>query len=304
MFPPSVSDGTFGVWFRSGIHSLQDLYVDNNFASFEQLVNRFNIPRSHFFRYLQLRNFIASHSNCFPLYPQVSLLDSIFKMGKNLKQIIGKIYGLLNLFNLSTLDYLKHKWEEDLSEQIPDAVWQKVIRRIHTSSICQRHTVVQFKIVHRLHWSKVRLSKIRPELDPTCDRCKQAHATLLHMFWTCPKLHHFWQSIFNTLSKILMEQIDPSPLTALFGVTPQAVNLSNCKSNMVAFCTLLARRLILLRWKDPLPPSYSHWIRETMQHLKLEKIRYSLQGSVLKFYATWQPFLAFVDQMEAENVTL
>lgn len=101
-----------------------------------------------------------------------------------------------------------------------------------------------------------------------------------------------------------MQPIDPSPLTALFGVTPQAVNLSHAKSNVVAFCTLLARRLILFRWKDPLPPSYFHWIRETMQHLKLEKIRYSLQGSVLKFYATWQPFLAFVDQMEAENVIL
>ena len=114
-FPPSVLDGAFGVWYRSGIHSLQNVYADNNFASFEQLVDRFNIPRSHFFRYLQLQNFIASHSNCFPLYPCVILLDSIFKLGKNLKQIIGKIYGLLNLFNLSTLDYLKHKWEEDLN---------------------------------------------------------------------------------------------------------------------------------------------------------------------------------------------
>ena len=127
---------------------------------------------------------IASHSSCFPLYPCVSVLDSIFKLGKNLKQIVGKIYGLPNLFNLSILDYLKHKWKEDLNEQIPDIVWQKVIRRIHMSSICQRHTVEQFKIVHRLHWSKVRLSKIRPELNPTCDRCKQAHATLLHTFWT------------------------------------------------------------------------------------------------------------------------
>ena len=304
MFPPSVLDGAFGVWSRNGIHSLQDLYVDNNFASFEQLVDRFNIPRSHFFRYLQLRNFIASNFSCFPLCPRGSLLDSIFKLGKNSKQIIGKIYGLLNLFNLSTLDYLKHKWEEDLNEQIPDAVWQKIIRRIHTSSICQRHTVVQFKIVHRLHWSKVRLSKIRPELNPICDRCKQDPATLLHMFWTCPKLLHFWQSIFKTFSKILMEPIDPSPLSALFGVTPQAVNLSSSKSNVVAFCTLLARRLILFRWKDPFPPTYSHWIREIMEYLKLEKIRYSLQGSVLKFYATWQPFLTFVDQMEAENVTL
>lgn len=96
----------------------------------------------------------------------------------------------------------------------------------------------------------------------------------------------------------------PFPLTALAGVTPQAMNVSNSKSNVVVFCMLLAGRLILFRRRDPLPPSFSHWIRGAMQLLKLEKIRYSLSGSVLKFYATWQPFLAFVDQMEAENITL
>lgn len=190
-----------------------------------------------------------------------------------------------------------------MNEQIPDAIWQNIIRRIHSSSICQRHAVVQFKIVHRLHWSKVRLSRIRPELDPTCDRCKQAPASLLHMFWTCPRLHSFWRSIFNTFSEMLEEPLDPSPLIALFGVAPQTMNLSNYKCNMLAFCTLLARRLILFRWKDPLPPTHSLWVKEVMQYLKLEKIRYSLQGSVLRFYATWQPFLTFVEKMKAEKVT-
>jgi len=267
MFIPSILDGAFGIWCRNGISSLQDLYVDNNFASFEQLVNKFDIPRSHFFRYLQLRNFVTSHSDCFPSCPPTSLLDSILRIGTKSKQIIGRIYSLLNLHNLATLDHLKNKWEEDLNEQIPDAIWQKIIRRIYSSSICQRHVVVQFKIVHRLHWSKVRLSRIRPELDPTCDRCRQDPANLLHMFWTCPRLYNYWQSIFNTFSKIIEKPIDPSPFIALFGVTPQGVHLDKYECNMIAFCTLLARRLILFRWKDPLPPTHSLWIKEIMQHI-------------------------------------
>ena len=56
-----------------------------------------------------------------------------------------------------------------------------MLQRIHSSSICLRHAVIQFKMVNWVHWSKAKLSKIRPDLDPTCDRCKQAPDTLLDM---------------------------------------------------------------------------------------------------------------------------
>ena len=171
-------------------------------------------------------------------------------------------------------------------------------RKLLNGSIHQRHVVVQFKVVHRLHWSKVRLSKFRPELDPICDRCRQAPASLLHMFWTCPSLYNFWKLIFDAFSETIGVPVEPSPFLALFGVTPQNMHLSSYNCKMVAFCTLLARRLILFKWKDSLPPTFSHWIKEIMQYLKLEKIRYSLQGSVQRFYAIWQPFLTFVEKIK------
>lgn len=110
---------------------------------------------------------------------------------------------------LAPLEQLKTKWEEDLKEQISDATWQKVVHRIYNSSVCQRHTVIQFKIVHRLHWSKVRLSKIRSDVDPVCHRCKRDPADLLHTFWTCPKLLTFWHPIFEAFSKMLKVTLNP-----------------------------------------------------------------------------------------------
>lgn len=48
---------------------------------------------------------------------------------------------------------------------------------------------------------------------------------------------------------------------------------------------------------------YSHWIREVMYHIKLERIRYTIRGSTRKFHNVWQPFLIFVDvNMEADNM--
>lgn len=216
---------------------------------------------------------------------------------------MSRIYEQLNVYDLTPLDILKNKWETDLDEPISEEMWHKIIQRIFSSSICLRHAVIQFKIVHRLHWSKVRLSKIT-DIDPTCDRCRQDPATLLHMFWTCPRLYMFWLNIFETFSGILGKVVEPSPLIALFGVAPEDASLSKREVNMVAFCSLLARRLILFKWKDPIPPTHSHWIREVMCHLKLEKIRYTVRGSTEKFYNIWQPFFTFVEGMEADNMTM
>lgn len=90
MFTPSNLDKAFDVWAKSGVYTFQDLYINITFVSFDKLVNRFKIPSSHFFRYLQVRNFLVSHTDCFPSYPPTSILDSIFKVGEDLKPIIGK----------------------------------------------------------------------------------------------------------------------------------------------------------------------------------------------------------------------
>lgn len=49
MFIPSLIDEVFDRWSRRGMLSLSDLYIDGNFASFEQLVQKYHIPKSHFY---------------------------------------------------------------------------------------------------------------------------------------------------------------------------------------------------------------------------------------------------------------
>jgi len=230
MFVPSMMDEAFNVWVGSGVGALSDLYIENKFASFEQLQQKYGLHKSFFYRYLQLRGFVASNSNCFPLSPPESLLETILKCKVNMKKIIGRIYTLLNTHNMNSLDG-------------------------------------QFKIVHRLHWSKDRLSRIKTGIDPTCDRCRQAPATLLHMFWSCPTLCGFWHSIFEAFSGICGTAVHPSPLISLFGVAPVGVTFSGNQLGMMAFCSLLARRLILFKWKDAFPPTYGQWIGEVMRYI-------------------------------------
>lgn len=158
---------------------------------------------------------------------------------------------------MTPLDLLKNQWETDLDEPISKETWHKIIQGISSSSICLRHALIQFKIVHCLYWSIIRLSKIKANTVPTCDRCRQAPVALQHMFWACTKLYTFWQTIYETFSTIFGKAVKPSPFIALFGVAPVDTPFSRWKSSMLAFCSFLARRLILFTWKYPIPPNYS-----------------------------------------------
>lgn len=55
-FLPCQTDGVFAVWRDWGLAILGDLYINKQFASFNQLKAKFNIPNSNFFpRYLQIQ---------------------------------------------------------------------------------------------------------------------------------------------------------------------------------------------------------------------------------------------------------
>ena len=62
---------------------------------------------------------------------------------------------------------------------------------------------------------------------------------------------------------------------------------------MVSYVSLLARRLIILNWKQKTAPTYSNLMTDVMRHLELEKIRFLLKNQESKFYRIWQPFIDY-----------
>ncbi len=63
-----------------------------------------------------------------------------------------------------------------------DQNWHQAIKRTHTSSLCARHGLIQFKVLHRVNFSKAWLSEIFPEVEDRCDRCHTSPCNLSHMF--------------------------------------------------------------------------------------------------------------------------
>ena len=299
LFQPSLLDNGFKIWRDKGIHSIRDLYFENTFASFEQLSAKYELTNAHFFRYLQIRDFVRKKFPNFPNLPPLSCLDSLLKVNLLKRGRVSMIYAeIMNILSPS-VSHIREEWVNDIGVTLSDEEWEMALFRVHASSICSRHALIQFKVLHRLHYSKVRLARIFPDINPVCDRCKQAPATNGHMLWSCPKLTEFWDSYFKTISQIYNYHIQPSSATAIFGITPCSEE-SNPPANLqrvIAFSSLLAKCAILFKWKDPKPPTHSQWIRDMMQNIKLEKIRCTLNGSMKKFHKTWDPFIQHVNML-------
>lgn len=191
LFQPSLLDPTFQEWQRLGIECFRDLFTDISFVSFEQLTEKFSLPKSHFFRYLQIRHFLRCQLPNFPQTPDVNIVDALLSLQPSHKGLISIIYNKLLGIRQAPLNNIKVAWEQDLNLTLSDDMWDTIFKLVNSTSLCARHCLLQFKVVHRTHISKSKLSHYYPDVDPYCDKCKREEASLIHMFWTCPSLEKY-----------------------------------------------------------------------------------------------------------------
>lgn len=142
------------------------------------------------------------------------------------------------------------------------------------SSVCVRHGLIQFKVNHRLHLLRSKLSRIYQGADPTCPRYKQLPAYIYHM--SCTQVE-----IFQTFSAIYNKIIERGG----------SVGLITNQRTAIAFSSSLARSLSLFNWIKVTPPAHKWWVEEVMAHLKLELLRFTLQGNTKRIYKVCQPFI-------------
>ena len=188
--------------------------------------------------FFQIHSFPREKIPSFPFIPPRNHLDAILKLDPYEKKRVSVIYNMINDLKLKLWDKTKMAWEKDLGVELSEDMWQYSLERIHTLSLCIRHGLIQFKVLHRLHYSRDKLSKLYPTADG------------IDMFWSCPSLNDYWRQIFDVFPKICGQTITPDYHTAIFGVPPPGCKVSNLQTNALAFASLLTRRLILFNTFD------------------------------------------------------
>ena len=85
---------------------------------------------------------------------------------------------------------------------------------------------------------------------------------------------------------------------AIFGVPGEGIQMTSRLKDVFAFATLLTRRRIFLEWKSEHSPKASAWMNDLMLFLKLEKIKYSITGSILKFHKRWDALVFYFERLK------
>ena len=297
LFLPASTDKAFSLWQRSGLVRLRDLYANNVFASFRDLCEKFNLPKSHLFRYFQVRSFVKSNSTSFPNLPPSSVIDSILDIPTNQKGLISEIYILISHSRQTSLDKIRKDWEREFGRIIDDNDWNSVLTRVNNSTSCSRLNLIQFKVVHRFYFTNSKLSKMYSYITDTCNRCHMTPANMTHMFWSCPHLQTYWTVIFKHLAEALNMKLTPCAEMAIFGVSPDPQTTRKEGRDSIAFASLLARRRILLEWKSLYAPKATLWLKDLMMYLDLEKIKYNLRGTPEKFYLAWGGMINYIAKL-------
>ncbi len=159
VFPPGLQDNIFFQWKHMGIVTI-DLYREGTCSSFEQLKQYCALV---FFCYLQVRDFVRKHISDFDVFNLNPTIVNVHAGASVTVSIFSKL--LVEKVDNNTL-----------------LIFMKTfgLRNVHTCSVNARHSLIQFKVIHRLRYSKLKLHQIYPTISPLCNKCETLEGTLFH----------------------------------------------------------------------------------------------------------------------------
>lgn len=299
-FKPGRQDVGFKQWIDLGISKMKDLFNDHTLMSFQQLVDKYNLPRKHFFKYLQIRSFIHAQSKTYAT-PPLSQLEQYTVNHLQGRGQLSKLYNiLLNSSKENSHSYLS-SWRNDLHIDITTEEWEKACSSAQTQSINTKGKLLQYKWLFRTYITPVKLNHFNPNIPDYCYKCNTERGTLLHCIWECQKLQTFWKDTLCLISRLTECKIPLEPKLCLLHIYPKEFVASVKKRKLIDFCLLQAKRVIALKWKDVQSPVPALWLKEMSSHLALEKLTYILKGKTEEFKDIWTPFLHFMDTLSIDS---
>lgn len=290
-FIPGMKDNRFKNWTHKGLFRLQDFFEGPTLMSFNQLIEKYCIPRSDFYQYLQVRDFIRRGSADLTLQDISDIERHIFITKSN--SSIRIFYNIIRTHSTVDTLHLKALWERELTCAITDDEWKDIWVNVKTLCVCNRVKATQLMILHRAHISPQLRHKFKSDSSPSCLKCKVETGTLTHCFWSCSKVQHFWHNVGQEMDKIFSAKLNCNPVFLLLGLTDPIVTNKFHKKlyQMLTFC---ARKCLLVNWISDQIPTMTQWHRMILGYISLDYLTCRLHHKDVVFENTWKPFLSYM----------
>lgn len=96
--------------------------------------------------------------------------------------------------------------------------WTQICKNNFNKSNNTNLQLIQYKVIHRIHYTGEKLYKMGYNESDRCTHCSQNTAdTYLHATWLCSPIRHFWLQVTDQLSHVLDCHIPLSPELCILG---------------------------------------------------------------------------------------
>lgn len=240
-------------WLQAGVCNIGCLYTNDTMRSFSDLSSSFNIPRSKFFQFLQLRHLLNSWKwQRAP--PHLSPFHKFLFKWKGYERGLSTIYkSFLDATIVDRPEYVV-KWEAELLMSFPISSWTEAARAPLKLSRCVNHVQLMRKIHSRWYLTPVRLSHICPGYPTNCWRLCGEVGTLKHMWWECSVLLPLWASVEHLISEILHYPFTLTPEVAILDIN--LIDFPPCHRTLVHHILIAVRMTIAHHWKASYTPPF------------------------------------------------
>jgi len=208
----------------------------------------------------------------------------------SLKGKISVIYSTLLDHYSSSLTPLRNIWQKDMGCAFDEDQWDTICQNVFSSLSCNKIIEQNYKFMHRMYLTPLRLSKMFPNSSPRCHRCKTCKGSIMHVFWECRKLKHFWKAVHDLTVKVVETPLDITPTLYLFG-TELDKTLDTTRRKRIIIMSYIAKKCILLNWNQQIPPSLNLFIQILNDTLRLEQRTYILKNKGDDFRRIWGPLM-------------
>ena len=282
-------------WVEKGVTHVHHLLKDNIVMTHTNLFETFEIRNGNFLQYIQVKKTISRTIPTFqssvhpPDLQPPEFVKNIIKLSPKNKKNLSKIYSLLS--KTDSIHLPTQKWEKDLSLSFDTDFWSQACRNTFKMTTNTNLQLIQFKVLHRTHITQFKLYKMGFSQSDTCTQCTlNTSDTYFHALWLCSPVYQFWASVTDKLSSILDCRIPQSPNLCLIGdltITPLTDNLF--QPTLAALT--IAKKTILVNWKDNKVLNINHWLNLLTEHISLEKISANRKNPLKSFREKWSPFI-------------
>lgn len=303
LFTPGKSDAGFQLWAKNGLRKIQDLYSGDVLMTFEELTARHNIPRKHFFEYLQLRSFIFSKQHSL-LKPEFSPLEELMNRNCNGRDLISSMYNWLVSGSTVTSELTVEAWKGDLNAEISTQEWGKACTEAQVQTANTSLKLLQYNWLMRTYLTPVKLHRFNANIPDLCFKCKLLQGTFSHSIWECNKIRTFWGEVISMIDKILSIKVPMEPKIIILGLYPPDLHWRREESKFITMSILQAKRLLGLYWKKTERPSMGTWIKKMVQCMLLEKITYILRGKLNLYEKIWGPLINYLEHGDWGNALI